>query len=154
MSSSNQSIAQHVREAQPLQFLPLAPATSASYPTTQNAKPNQGIRRSPSQTSVDSSASSIASPRFLKLNPVHYGERQDDYHDVAAANPQPQRFLSLAPATSATYPTAQSTRLNYAARRRSSQSSVGSIASLRFLKLNPVHYGEQQDDYHDVAVVE
>ncbi|KAI0849605.1 hypothetical protein F5Y00DRAFT_54441 [Daldinia vernicosa] len=69
---------------------------------------------------------------------------------------QPQMFLSLAPTTSASYPTAQSIKPATHARRSSSQSSVGSVNSLRFLKLGPVHYGEHpgehKEDYHEVAV--
>ncbi|KAI8962001.1 hypothetical protein F5Y11DRAFT_347956 [Daldinia sp. FL1419] len=69
---------------------------------------------------------------------------------------QPQMFLSLAPTTSASYPTAQSIKPSMHARRSSSQSSVGSVSSLRFLKLGPVHYGEHpgehKEDFHEVAV--
>ncbi|KAI1649907.1 uncharacterized protein F4817DRAFT_329100 [Daldinia loculata] len=71
-------------------------------------------------------------------------------------NSQPQMFLSLAPTTSASYPTAQSIKPALHARRSSSQSSVGSVNSLRFLKLGPVHYGEHpgehKEDFHEVAV--
>ncbi|KAI0837216.1 hypothetical protein F5Y06DRAFT_298007 [Hypoxylon sp. FL0890] len=71
---------------------------------------------------------------------------------------QPQMFLSLAPTTSASYPTAQSMKPATAARRSSSQSSAASSGSLRFLKLGPVHWGEHQgdhkEDYHEVAVEE
>ncbi|KAI0384093.1 hypothetical protein F5Y04DRAFT_278092 [Hypomontagnella monticulosa] len=66
---------------------------------------------------------------------------------------QPQMFLSLAPTTSASYPTAESIKPATHPRRSSSQSSSG---SLRFLKLGPVHWGEHvdahKDDYHEVAV--
>ncbi|KAI2614852.1 hypothetical protein GGR54DRAFT_642812 [Hypoxylon sp. NC1633] len=69
---------------------------------------------------------------------------------------QPQMFLSLAPTTSASYPTAQSIKPATQARRSSSQSSASSSGSLRFLKLGPVHYGEHpgehKEDYHEVAV--
>lgn len=68
---------------------------------------------------------------------------------------QPQMFLSLAPTTSASYPTAESIKPATHPRRSSSQSSSG---SLRFLKLGPVHWGEHvdahKDDYHEVAVEE
>ncbi|KAK6949256.1 hypothetical protein Daesc_009330 [Daldinia eschscholtzii] len=71
-------------------------------------------------------------------------------------NSQPQMFLSLAPTTSASYPTAESIKPALHARRSSSQSSVGSAGSLRFLKLGPVHYGEHpgehKEDFHEVAV--
>ncbi|OTB04444.1 hypothetical protein M426DRAFT_11591 [Hypoxylon sp. CI-4A] len=66
---------------------------------------------------------------------------------------QPQMFLSLAPTTSSSYPTAQDIKPALHPRRSSSQSSAG---SLRFLKLGPVHYGEHpgehKEDYHEVAV--
>lgn len=69
---------------------------------------------------------------------------------------QPQVFLSLAPTTSASYPTTQDIQPASLARRSSSQSSVGSPTSLRFLKLGPVHWGEHvgehKEDYHEVAV--
>ncbi|OTA92400.1 hypothetical protein M434DRAFT_31918 [Hypoxylon sp. CO27-5] len=69
---------------------------------------------------------------------------------------QPQMFLSLAPTTSASYPTAQSIKPALGARRSSSQSSGSSSGSLRFLKLGPVHWGEHpgehKEDYHEVAV--
>ncbi|KAI1378617.1 hypothetical protein F4677DRAFT_373201 [Hypoxylon crocopeplum] len=69
----------------------------------------------------------------------------------------PHTFLSLAPTTSASYPTAQSIKPALHPRRSSSQSSSQSTAgSLRFLKLGPVHYGEHpgehKEDYHEVAV--
>ncbi|KAI1406781.1 hypothetical protein F5Y13DRAFT_9699 [Hypoxylon sp. FL1857] len=74
-------------------------------------------------------------------------------------NEQPQMFLSLAPTTSASYPTAQSIKPALGPRRSSSQSSASSTSgSLRFLKLGPVHWGEHPDehkeDYHEVAVEE
>ncbi|KAL7620402.1 hypothetical protein AAE478_009397 [Parahypoxylon ruwenzoriense] len=85
MSSSNQTtgqtLAQHVRNGQPQMFLSLAPTTSASYPSAQSIKPTHHTRRSSSQSSVGSAGSL----RFLKLGPVHYGERQEDYHEVAVA---------------------------------------------------------------------
>jgi hypothetical protein len=74
-------------------------------------------------------------------------------------------FLSLAPATSDTYPkqqtgssipTSPSTSeapSTASSRRTSSQSSAG---GLRFLKLGPVHHGEHlgehKEDYYEVAV--
>ncbi|KAI0895911.1 hypothetical protein F4806DRAFT_496815 [Annulohypoxylon nitens] len=75
-----------------------------------------------------------------------------------ARNSQPQMFLSLAPTTSASYPTVESIKPAQHPRRSSSQSSSASAGSLRFLKLGPVHYGEHPDehkeDYHEVAVTE
>ncbi|KAI1807030.1 hypothetical protein F4811DRAFT_550258 [Daldinia bambusicola] len=69
---------------------------------------------------------------------------------------QPQMFLSLAPTTSSSYPTAESIKPAVHTRRSSSQSSASSSGSLRFLKLGPVHYGEHpgehKEDYHEVAV--
>ncbi|KAI0149850.1 hypothetical protein F4776DRAFT_659746 [Hypoxylon sp. NC0597] len=69
---------------------------------------------------------------------------------------QPKMFLSLAPTTSASYPTSQSITPALSPRRSSSQSSASSSGSLRFLKLGPVHWGEHpgehKEDYHEVAV--
>ncbi|KAI1136111.1 hypothetical protein F5Y05DRAFT_415710 [Hypoxylon sp. FL0543] len=69
---------------------------------------------------------------------------------------QPKMFLSLAPTTSASYPTSQTITPAVSARRSSSQSSASSSGSLRFLKLGPVHWGEHpgdhKEDYHEVAV--
>ncbi|KAI0397393.1 hypothetical protein F5Y17DRAFT_455055 [Xylariaceae sp. FL0594] len=67
--------------------------------------------------------------------------------------PRPTHFLSLAPETSASYPTAQAIKPATTSRRSSSVSSNG---SLRVLKLGPVHWGEHPDehkeDFHEVAV--
>lgn len=70
--------------------------------------------------------------------------------------PLPKSFLSLAPSTSQSYPSAQDIK-PAAPRRSSSTSTTGSEAkSLRFLKLGPVHWGEHPDehkeDWHEVAV--
>ncbi|XXH05673.1 DNA-directed RNA polymerase II core subunit rpo21 [Hypoxylon texense] len=70
---------------------------------------------------------------------------------------QPQTFLSLAPTTSASYPTAESIKPALHPRRSSSASSSSSSqTSLRFLKLGPVHFGEHPDehkeDYHEVFI--
>ncbi|KAI1752216.1 hypothetical protein F4782DRAFT_530829 [Xylaria castorea] len=71
--------------------------------------------------------------------------------------PRPTTFLSLAPETSASYPTAQDIKPATHPRRSSSVSSAGTITH-RVLKLGPVHYGEHpdghRDDFHEVAVVE
>ncbi|KAI1288915.1 hypothetical protein F5Y03DRAFT_72021 [Xylaria venustula] len=70
--------------------------------------------------------------------------------------PRPTTFLSLAPETSASYPTAQDIKPAAHPRRSSSVSSASSTGSLRVLKLGPVHYGEHPDehkeDFHEVAV--
>ncbi|KAI1436882.1 hypothetical protein GGR50DRAFT_692849 [Xylaria sp. CBS 124048] len=72
---------------------------------------------------------------------------------ITKVEPRPMAFLSLAPETSSSYPTAQSIKPATTARRSSSVSSTG---SLRVLKLGPVHYGEHPDehkeDFHEVAV--
>ncbi|KAI0545550.1 hypothetical protein F4679DRAFT_588422 [Xylaria curta] len=69
--------------------------------------------------------------------------------------PRPTTFLSLAPETSSSYPTAQDIKPAAHPRRSSSVSSAGST-TLRVLKLGPVHYGEHpdehKDDFHEVAV--
>ncbi|KAJ8120540.1 hypothetical protein ONZ43_g2775 [Nemania bipapillata] len=78
---------------------------------------------------------------------------------IAKVQPRPVTFLSLAPETSASYPTAQDIKPAAHPRRSSSVSSTGSVGGtgiLRVLKLGPVHYGEHPDehkaDYHEVAV--
>ncbi|KAI0021102.1 hypothetical protein F4780DRAFT_778852 [Xylariomycetidae sp. FL0641] len=71
---------------------------------------------------------------------------------IAKMDRRPSTFLSLAPATSGSYPSASN--IKPAGPRRSS--SVSSVGSLRFLKLGPVHWGEHPDehkeDFHDVAI--
>ncbi|KND91288.1 hypothetical protein TOPH_04070 [Tolypocladium ophioglossoides CBS 100239] len=80
---------------------------------------------------------------------------------------RPAAFLSLAPATSSSYPQAPASRAAQAAgnagpavpaeppSRRSSSGSNGS--GYRVLKLGPVHWGEHLDDhkedFHEAAVV-
>ncbi|KAI1815515.1 hypothetical protein GGS20DRAFT_584351 [Poronia punctata] len=78
---------------------------------------------------------------------------------VASLLPRPTFFLSLAPETSASYPTTQEAFKPAAtpARRSSSVSSSNSTApNLRVLKLGPVHWGEHQSadktDFSEVAV--
>ncbi|KAI8684673.1 hypothetical protein FSOLCH5_001414 [Fusarium solani] len=71
-------------------------------------------------------------------------------------------FLSLAPATSPSYPkkpvTSSRSHARPAAPRRSSSGSSSSSSSngYRILKLGPVHYGEHADDhqadFHDVIL--
>jgi hypothetical protein len=64
-------------------------------------------------------------------------------------------FLSLAPATSDSYPATQATQTaqpaDAASRRSSSQSSDG---KQRFLKLGPVHWGEHPDEKQEDFAVE
>ncbi|KAI1169792.1 hypothetical protein F4777DRAFT_592436 [Nemania sp. FL0916] len=79
--------------------------------------------------------------------------------NITKVTPRPANFLSLAPETSASYPTAQDIKPAVNPRRSSSVSSAGSIGStsgLRVLKLGPVHYGEHpgdhKADYYEVAV--
>ncbi|GAB0139187.1 hypothetical protein EsDP_00007400 [Epichloe bromicola] len=76
-------------------FLPLAPATSASYPQApaSRAVPAQAVsgeaavaaepvrRRSSSSISSSSSSSSGSGHRILKLGPVHWGEHLDDHKE-------------------------------------------------------------------------
>ncbi|PNY25732.1 Uncharacterized protein TCAP_04331 [Tolypocladium capitatum] len=80
---------------------------------------------------------------------------------------RPSAFLSLAPATSSSYPQAPASRAAQAAgnngapvpdgppSRRSSSGSNGS--GNRVLKLGPVHWGEHLDDhkedFHEAAVL-
>jgi hypothetical protein len=70
-------------------------------------------------------------------------------------------FLSLAPATSPSYPkkpvtTSRSHARPAAPRRSSSGSSSSSSSGYRILKLGPVHYGEHpddhKDDFHDIIL--
>ncbi|KAH9893036.1 hypothetical protein F4778DRAFT_784491 [Xylariomycetidae sp. FL2044] len=65
---------------------------------------------------------------------------------------QPRMFLSLAPTTSASYPTVHDIKPALGPRR---SSSISSESGLRFLKLGPVHFGEHpgenKEDFHDVA---
>ncbi|KAI1331354.1 hypothetical protein F5Y16DRAFT_265950 [Xylariaceae sp. FL0255] len=72
--------------------------------------------------------------------------------DIRKMQPMPMTFLTLAPETSASYPTAQKT--TPATTRRSS--SVSSAGGPRVLKLGPVHWGEHPDehkeDFHEIAV--
>ncbi|TGJ85933.1 hypothetical protein E0Z10_g2798 [Xylaria hypoxylon] len=75
---------------------------------------------------------------------------------VTKVQPRPTTFLSLAPETSASYPTAQDIKPAANPRRSSSVSSASSVGGLRVLKLGPVHYGEHPDehkeDFYEVAV--
>ncbi|KAI1193253.1 hypothetical protein F5X97DRAFT_328723 [Nemania serpens] len=75
---------------------------------------------------------------------------------ITKVQPRPIAFLSLAPETSASYPSAQDIKPAAHPRRSSSVSSAGSVGGLRVLKLGPVHWGEHPDehkeDYYEVAV--
>ncbi|RYP58319.1 hypothetical protein DL769_009012 [Monosporascus sp. CRB-8-3] len=68
--------------------------------------------------------------------------------------PGPVTFLSLAPSTSDSYPSAQDIK-PASAPRRSSSTSSSEAKSLRFLKLGPVHWGEHpgehKEDFHEVT---
>ncbi|KAM0248396.1 hypothetical protein ACHAQJ_009470 [Trichoderma viride] len=135
-------------DRRPSFFLSLAPATSASYP-----QPDR--RPSATERTVRPRRASISSPtglRVLKLSPVycgeHIGQNKDDFYDVPASPVvAPSTFLSLAPATSASYPQMPSSRSGALPERRRSSSS--STTGFRVLKLGPVYWGEHADDHKD-----
>ncbi|KAH6609273.1 hypothetical protein Trco_002619 [Trichoderma cornu-damae] len=145
-------------DRRPSFFLPLAPATSASYPQP-DRRPSvtEGMAR-PRRASV----SSPTGFRVLKLGPVYYGEHigqnQDDFYDVPATPPSPavapSSFLSLAPATSASYPRMPTSRAPAGALPERRRSSSSSTTGFRVLKLGPVYWGEHtgdhKDDFHDI----
>ncbi|KAG5913902.1 hypothetical protein E4U42_000810 [Claviceps africana] len=68
-------------------FLPLAPATSASYPQAP-ARAQPASEAQPAHRRSSSSSSSGSRHRILKLGPVHYGEHLDehkgDFHEPTA----------------------------------------------------------------------
>ncbi|PON30655.1 hypothetical protein TGAM01_v200075 [Trichoderma gamsii] len=142
-------------ERRPSFFLSLAPTTSSSYP-----QPDR--RPSVTESQPRPRRASISSPtglRVLKLSPVYYGEHigqnKDDFYDVTAAPEMaPSSFLSLAPATSSSYPQMPSSRSAEIPERRRSSSSLSSTTGFRVLKLGPVYWGEHdgdhKDDFHDV----
>ncbi|RGP65981.1 hypothetical protein FLONG3_8984 [Fusarium longipes] len=74
--------------------------------------------------------------------------------------PPKSSFLSLAPATSPSYPqkpaVGSQTRRRSSTESSSSSSSNNSSNSYRILKLGPVHWGEHADDhkhdFHDVIL--
>ncbi|KAL3425077.1 hypothetical protein PVAG01_04358 [Phlyctema vagabunda] len=79
--------------------------------------------------------------------------------DRATAQQQPLfSFLTLAPTTSAGYPTSpSSSAASIKSRRSSSSSSASSATGPRFLKLGPVHFGEGVDgesDWSEISVTE
>jgi len=139
-------------------FLSLAPATSSSYPQpdTRPSVPESMVR--PRRVSI----SSPTGLRVLKLGPVYYGEHigqnKDDFYDVPATPSSPavapSSFLSLAPATSSSYPQMPTTRSTALPERRRSSSS--STTGFRILKLGPVYWGEHaddhKDDFHDIPI--
>jgi len=74
-----------------------------------------------------------------------------------AEDGRPSTFLSLAPATSPSYPQPRkSQRADSAGEATKRRSSSGSAGGLRILKLGPVHWGEHlddhQEDWHEVIV--
>ncbi|KAI2472586.1 hypothetical protein F4781DRAFT_343977 [Annulohypoxylon bovei var. microspora] len=133
---------------------------------TQTKQETQPSTSKFTQQRNSSSAKSIFT--YLTYTPTPYTQTSYLYATAKMSAPQnlaqhvrkeqPQMFLSLAPTTSASYPTAESIKPASHPRRSSSQSSAGTSGSLRFLKLGPVHYGEHPDehkeDYHEVAVTE
>ncbi|KAJ4397311.1 hypothetical protein N0V93_001535 [Gnomoniopsis smithogilvyi] len=69
-----------------LNFLPLGPVTSSSYPKAQEAKPvieGAEHKRRTSSLSSDGKGSTF---RVLKVAPVHFGEHggehKEDWHEV------------------------------------------------------------------------
>ncbi|KAG6007996.1 hypothetical protein E4U21_005230 [Claviceps maximensis] len=66
-------------------FLPLAPATSASYPQAPAARApsaSQAAGETPIvHRRTSSSSSSGSRHRILKLGPVHWGEHLDDHKE-------------------------------------------------------------------------
>jgi hypothetical protein len=143
-------------ERRPSFFLPLAPATSSSYPHPER-------RPSVTEGTVRPRRASISSPtglRVLKLAPVycgeHIGQNKDDFYDVPATPPSPDvapsAFLSLAPTTSSSYP--QMPASSPDALPESRRSSSSSTTGFRVLKLGPVYWGQHaddhKDDFHDV----
>ncbi|KAK6065132.1 hypothetical protein SCUP234_10942 [Seiridium cupressi] len=67
--STNANNMQNIRKPM-MVFLPLAPATSGSQPTSQSKQP--AVRRTSSLSSTSSTQSQRM--RFLRLGPVHNGE--------------------------------------------------------------------------------
>lgn len=74
--------------------------------------------------------------------------------DVRSLDRSSMVFLSLAPATSDCYPSAQQVDPSPPVRPRRS-SSAASDGSTRYLKLGPVHWGEhlgeEKEDFHHVT---
>lgn len=83
-------------------------------------------------------------------------KRKQTLQRITKVQPRPNTFLSLAPETSASYPTLQDIKPAAHPRRSSSVSSGSSTGGLRILKLGPVHYGEHPDehkeDFYEIAV--
>lgn len=75
------------RGAPLLNFLPLGPVTSESFPKSQEAKPATGATNGVEHKRRSSSLSSDGKGyRVLKVAPVHFGEHagdhKDDWHDA------------------------------------------------------------------------
>ncbi|KAI9744605.1 MAG: hypothetical protein M1818_002134 [Claussenomyces sp. TS43310] len=152
----------------PTNFLSLAPTLSASFPqrrgkasTTDAMIPTVHHRSS----SAGSTASTSSTLRFLRLGPVHWGEDDGQGVDTTAEMEAPTTFLSLAPTLSASFPPRRASIAPKASatdvivpavhHRSSSAGSTASTSStLRFLRLAPVHWGEDdgQGDWSEVVV--
>jgi hypothetical protein len=79
-----------------------------------------------------------------------------DFARAALADRRPSFFLSLAPATSASYPQPDRRPSITESTPRPRRASISSPTGLRVLKLSPVYYGEHigqnKDDFYDVPV--
>ncbi|RFU81582.1 hypothetical protein TARUN_620 [Trichoderma arundinaceum] len=77
-----------------------------------------------------------------------------DFARAALAERRPSFFLSLAPATSASYPQPDRRSSVTEGMARPRRASISSPTGLRVLKLGPVYYGEHigqnKDDFYDV----
>lgn len=75
--------------------------------------------------------------------------------DVRSLDRSSMVFLSLAPATSECYPSAQQIAPAPPAVRTRRSSSSASNGNTRYLKLGPVHWGEhlgeEKEDFHHVT---
>lgn len=72
-----------------LNFLPLGPVTSPSYPKAQDAKPaglDEGAEHKRRTSSLSSDGKNSSAFRVLKVAPVHFGEHggehKEDWHEV------------------------------------------------------------------------
>ncbi|CAN8101040.1 unnamed protein product [Discula destructiva] len=150
-----------------LNFLPLNPVTSNSYPKAQETRPAVDSAELKRRTSSTSSDEKSAGFRILKVAPVHYGahgeDHQGDWHDVLSSDAREEtvrHFLPLGPVTSNSYPKTQQARpapVGAVQKRRTSSTSSDGKGTFRVLKVAPVHYGEHagdhQEDWHDVPEV-
>ncbi|KAL7787421.1 hypothetical protein V8C37DRAFT_390691 [Trichoderma ceciliae] len=77
-----------------------------------------------------------------------------DFARAALAERRPSFFLSLVPATSASYPQPDGRPSVVESMVRPRRASISSPTGLRVLKLGPVYYGEHigqnKDDFYDV----